>query len=58
MIEVQETCSERALELLALGDDVPSLILDLGCGSGLSGQVISEHGHHWVGFDISPAMLG
>ncbi|CAI5948881.1 unnamed protein product [Closterium sp. NIES-64] len=28
-----------------------------GCGSGLSGEALSEAGHHWVGLDISPAML-
>lgn len=58
IIEVQEKCTERALELLALPDDQPSLLLDLGCGSGLSGEAISEQGHMWVGMDISPSMLG
>ena len=29
-----------------------------GCGSGLSGETLSEAGHYWVGLDISPAMLG
>ena len=29
-----------------------------GCGSGLSGEALSEAGHLWVGLDISPAMLG
>lgn len=33
-------------------------MLDLGCGSGLSGDAISESGNEWVGMDISPAMLG
>lgn len=28
------------------------------CGSGLSGDYLTEEGHHWVGVDISPAMLG
>ncbi|NWS77839.1 BUD23 methyltransferase, partial [Crotophaga sulcirostris] len=28
------------------------------CGSGLSGDHISEEGHYWIGMDISPAMLG
>jgi len=57
MIEIQEKMSERALELLNLPDDVPCFILDLGCGSGLSGMVLEENGHFWVGADISPAML-
>ena len=58
MMEVQEKMTERALELLALPEDTPHLLLDLGCGSGLSGETISENGQLWVGCDISPAMLG
>lgn len=55
---IQTQLSERALELLALPDDgVPRLLLDLGCGSCLSGDAISEAGHSWVGMDISEAML-
>lgn len=57
IIEVQEKCTERALELLALPDDEPAILLDLGCGSGLSGETITEHGHVWIGMDISSAML-
>jgi 18S rRNA (guanine1575-N7)-methyltransferase len=33
------------------------LILDIGCGSGISGSVLSEHGHVWIGMDISKSML-
>jgi len=33
------------------------MILDIGCGSGLSGEVLSEEGHFWVGLDISKDML-
>lgn len=57
MIEIQVNLAERALELLGLTDDQPNLLLDIGCGSGLSGDVLSETGHYWVGFDISKAML-
>ena len=32
-------------------------ILDVGCGSGLSGQVLEEQGHVWVGCDVSRDML-
>lgn len=28
------------------------------CGSGLSGESITEQGHYWVGMDISSHMLG
>lgn len=53
--------TRRALELLDLKS--PSFILDIGCGSGLSGEILSdvpedEGGPHvWVGMDISPSML-
>lgn len=57
IMEIQSKLSERALELLALPDDKPCLILDLGCGSGLSGEVLSDNGHYWIGMDISEAML-
>ena len=35
----------------------PKLVLDIGCGSALSGEILSEHGHEWIGTDISDAML-
>ena len=45
----QSQLTERALELLALPDDgEPKLLLDLGCGSGLSGEALTEKGHIWV----------
>lgn len=53
--------TQRALELLDL--DRPSMVLDIGCGSGLSGEILSavessEGGPHiWVGMDISASML-
>ena len=53
--------TRRALELLDLKS--PSLILDIGCGSGLSGEMLSavpeeERGPHvWVGMDVSASML-
>ncbi|KAJ1530582.1 hypothetical protein ONE63_005465 [Megalurothrips usitatus] len=57
IIEIQEQMSERAMELLMLPEDKPCYVLDIGCGSGLSGSVLDEQGHFWVGVDISPAML-
>ncbi|GAB2270218.1 18S rRNA [Dionaea muscipula] len=58
IVEIQGKLSERALELLALPDDgIPRLLLDIGCGSGLSGETLSESGHQWIGLDISRAML-
>lgn len=52
---IQASMTHRALELLQL--DFPSLVLDIGCGSGLSGEILSEEGHTWIGMDISPSML-
>ncbi|CAG9531356.1 unnamed protein product [Cercopithifilaria johnstoni] len=58
IIDIQTRMTERAIELLALPDDGTSrLLLDIGCGSGLSGEVITEMGHNWIGVDISEAML-
>lgn len=49
--------TERAIELLCLPEDKSCFVLDIGCGSGLSGDVLEEHGHMWAGCDISPSML-
>ena len=57
MIGVQREITERAIELLCLDPNSPSLVLDIGCGSGLSGQVLEEKGHVWVGCDVSRDML-
>jgi len=57
MIEIQVQMSERAIELLCLPEDEPCLILDIGCGSGLSGEALEENDHSWIGVDISEAML-
>ena len=58
MIGVQREITERAIELLRLDTlDHPALVLDIGCGSGLSGQVLEEKGHVWVGCDVSRDML-
>uniref|UniRef100_A0A914HF61 18S rRNA (guanine-N(7))-methyltransferase n=1 Tax=Globodera rostochiensis TaxID=31243 RepID=A0A914HF61_GLORO len=59
--KVQRELAQRAYELLELPDtgqaSAPALLLDIGCGSGLSGEVLAEYGHRWVGLDISRAML-
>lgn len=54
---IQAQLADRAIDLLALPDDQSCLLLDIGCGSGLSGECISNRGHHWIGCDISPSML-
>lgn len=59
MIGVQREITERAIELLRLppASEKPSLILDVGCGSGLSGKVLEEQGHVWIGCDVSRDMI-
>ncbi|AET37855.1 18S rRNA (guanine1575-N7)-methyltransferase Ecym_2102 [Eremothecium cymbalariae DBVPG len=52
---IQAKMTLRALELLNLQGT--SYVLDVGCGSGLSGEILSEEGHIWCGMDISPSML-
>ena len=53
--------TNRALELLDLKES--SFILDLGCGSGLSGEILTNTEevdggpHTWIGMDISSSML-
>ncbi|KAJ1959081.1 18S rRNA (guanine1575-N7)-methyltransferase, partial [Dimargaris xerosporica] len=54
---IQAEMAIRALELLNLPPEQNCLLLDVGCGSGLSGEVLEEEGHTWVGMDISPSML-
>jgi 18S rRNA (guanine1575-N7)-methyltransferase len=50
--------TKRCVELLNIPEDSPPLfLLDIGCGSGLSGNVLTELGHVWVGLDIAPSML-
>ncbi|CAD7954531.1 unnamed protein product [Amoebophrya sp. A25] len=57
MIKIQTHMTERALELARVEPNSGKCILDIGCGSGISGEVLSEHGHYWVGLDISQHML-
>mmetsp|Transcript_7740 Transcript_7740/g.32017 ORF Transcript_7740/g.32017 Transcript_7740/m.32017 type:complete len:362 (-) Transcript_7740:51-1136(-) len=58
MIHVQAEIADRCIELLNLGDGGERrLILDIGCGSGLSGAALEAAGHEWIGCDISPDML-
>lgn len=58
VIEIQDRLTERAVELLNFPDDgVPRLLLDVGCGSGLSGDRLTELGHEWIGTDIAKSML-
>lgn len=55
--QIQADMTFRALELLNLPSDEPAFLLDIGCGSGLSGEILEEEGHIWAGVDIAPSML-
>jgi 18S rRNA (guanine1575-N7)-methyltransferase len=57
MVSIQKEISNRAIEMLNLPDNRPSYILDIGCGSGMSGEALEAAGHYWVGMDISRSML-
>ena len=57
MIQIQTTLAKRALEILAIPPKKSKLLLDIGCGSCISGAVLGDRGHMWVGMDISRAML-
>ena len=56
--QIQADMTYRALELLNLPPDEPAFLLDIGCGSGLSGEILDEEGYNWIGCDIAPSMLG
>ncbi|CAD6188215.1 unnamed protein product [Caenorhabditis auriculariae] len=57
ILSIQAEMAERALELLALPEDKSAFILDVGCGSGMSGEVLTNADHFWIGLDISLPML-
>lgn len=54
---IQAKMTLRALDLLNLDNEEPHLLLDVGCGSGLSGEILTEEGFNWIGMDIAPSML-
>jgi SAM-dependent methyltransferase len=45
------------LEILQHNQIATGLIVDLGCGSGLSAEVLDRAGYHVLGIDISAAMI-
>uniref|UniRef100_A0A8R1IRB5 Methyltransf_11 domain-containing protein n=1 Tax=Caenorhabditis japonica TaxID=281687 RepID=A0A8R1IRB5_CAEJA len=54
---IQHEMAERALELLALPEGKQGFLLDVGCGTGMSSEVILDAGHLFVGVDVSKPML-
>jgi 18S rRNA (guanine1575-N7)-methyltransferase len=58
MAKIQKQMCERALQLLLLQEPLnEKLVLDLGCGTGMSSDAIAEHGITFIGSDLSEAML-
>ncbi|KAF8798168.1 S-adenosyl-L-methionine-dependent methyltransferase [Phlegmacium glaucopus] len=55
--QIQADMTYRALELLNMPPDQPGYLLDIGCGSGLSGEILDDEGYIWTGVDIAPSML-
>ncbi|KTW31411.1 hypothetical protein T552_00055 [Pneumocystis carinii B80] len=54
---VQAEMTLRSLDLLNLPKKKMCFLMDIGCGSGLSGEILDQDKHIWVGMDISPWML-
>ena len=54
---IQAAMAERCIELLNFAPGDRCLVLDVGCGSGLSGDALVAAGHEWIGVDVSDAML-
>jgi 18S rRNA (guanine1575-N7)-methyltransferase len=57
-LKIQNQMTERALQLLLLSDPLDEkLVLDLGCGTGMSSATIASHGITFIGSDLSDSML-
>ena len=58
MGKIQNAMCIRALQLLLLPEPLEEkLVLDLGCGTGMSCETIAEQGITFIGSDLSAAML-
>jgi len=52
-----EDCAPGLLTVLAEAGIHDGLVVDLGCGTGVWAEHLSDAGYHVVGFDISPATI-
>jgi len=59
IIKIQKEMAFRAIDLLEIDHNIKKnpLILDIGCGSGLTGSALAQRGCQWIGMDISLSML-
>jgi len=57
IMKIQAELTERCIELLNLPPNQPAFLLDIGSGSGLSGEILNDLGHMFIGIDISRDML-
>jgi SAM-dependent methyltransferase len=55
--EYAKESASSILSILAQNNVYTGLIVDLGCGGGLSAQLFSEAGYRVLGVDISPAAI-
>ena len=54
---LQREVESRLLERIEFQRYEPGMVLDLGCGTGLSGALFRRHANRLDGVDLSPAML-
>lgn len=54
---IQREMAKRCIQLLKLPINQHSMLLDLGCGTGFSGEVLTNLGHTWIGCDLSRDMI-
>lgn len=52
---IQKIITRQCMEFLNLKRN--SFVLDIGCGTGISGRELASDGHEWIGCDISFNML-
>merc|ERR1719263_1490625 len=54
---IQREMTKRCVQLLKLPLNQHFIILDLGCGTGFSGEILTNLGHTWIGCDLSRDMI-
>lgn len=57
-VRIQRDLTLECLKLLGPFTDSGCIVVNIGCGSGLCGRVLSDRDIPWVGADVSEHMLG